>query len=294
MGLHTGQSALVTLHPASAETGIWFRRVDVTDRNQMVPAHWASVVSAELCTKLGNADGVSVSTVEHLMAAIAGTGLRNLVIDIDGPEVPILDGSSAPFVSAILRRGIRRQDAPVRAIELLKPVEVRNGDAYARLVPADTLEISFEIEFDDAAIGQQKKRLNMSNGAFVHELCDSRTFCRQADVDAMQANGLALGGAPGINAVVFDGDRVASPGGLRHNDEPVRHKMLDALGDLALAGAPLLARYEGHWAGHAMSNALLRTVFARPDAYRLVDCDDANLALLPGAGLTRNDAPIAA
>ncbi len=294
VGLHTGASAHVTLLPAPAETGIWFRRVDVEDRNQMVPAHWASVVSAELCTKLTNEDGVSVSTVEHLMAAIAGTGLCNLVIEIDGPEVPILDGSSAPFVAGILGRGIRRQDSPVRAIELLKPVEVRNGDAYARLTPADTLEIEFEIEFDDAAIGQQQKRLNMSNGAFVHELCDSRTFCRQSDVDTMQANGLALGGAPGVNAVVFDGDRVASPGGLRHSDEPVRHKMLDALGDLALAGAPLLARYEGHWAGHAMTNALLRTLFARPDAYRVIECDPERLASLPGAGLTRNDGPIAA
>ncbi|MEM0948504.1 MAG: UDP-3-O-acyl-N-acetylglucosamine deacetylase [Pseudomonadota bacterium] len=294
VGLHTGRSVRVTLHPASVETGIWFRRIDIGDRNQMIPAHWASVISAELCTKLGNDDGVSVSTVEHLMAAIAGTGLCNLVIDVDGPEIPILDGSSAPFVSAILKRGIRRQDAPVRAIEVLKPVEVRNGDAYARLLPATTLEISFEIEFDDAAIGQQQKRLNMSNGAFVHELCDSRTFCRQADVDAMHANGLALGGEPGINAVVFDGDRVSSPGGLRHRDEPVRHKMLDALGDLALAGIPLLARYEGHWSGHAMTNALLRTLFARPDAFRLVECDKTRLAALPGAGLTRNDAPVAA
>ena len=236
VGLHTGMPARVTLHPASAETGVWFRRTDVSDRDQMVPAHWASVVSAELCTKLVNTDGVSVSTVEHLMAAIAGTGLRNLVIDIDGPEVPILDGSSAPFVTGILKRGVREQDTPVRVIEILKPVEVRNGDAYARLVPSDTLEIEFEIDFEDAAIGQQQMRLNMANGAFVRELCDSRTFCRQADVDAMQANGLALGGTPGVNAVVFDGDRVASPGGLRHANEPVRHKMLDALGRSCAGG----------------------------------------------------------
>ncbi len=294
VGLHTGQPARLVLRPAAAEFGVWFRRLDVEGRDPMVSAHWAAVSSANLCTMISNNDGVSVSTIEHVMAAIAGTGLRNVLIEIDGPEVPILDGSAAPFVAGILKCGVREQAAPVRALEILKPVEVRNGDSYARLLPAETLEISFEIEFSDAAIGRQEKWLNMANGAFVHELCDSRTFCRQADVEAMQANGLALGGTSGENAVVFDGDRVVSPGGLRHRDEPVRHKMLDALGDLALAGAPLLARYEGHRAGHAMTNALLRALFAKPDAFRLVECSPAQEALLPGAGLTRNDAPLAA
>ena len=291
VGLHSGRAAKITLHPASAEHGIWFRRRDVTDRDPLVPAHWSSVVPAELATRLANADGVTVSTVEHLMAAIAGTGLSNVLVELDGPEVPILDGSAAPFVAGILSRGLRRQAAPVRVLEVLETVEVRNGRSYARLSPSDTLEIVFEIEFADQAIGHQKKRLSMSNGSFVHELCDSRTFCRLADVDAMQENGLALGGQPGINAVVFDGDRVMSPGGLRHPDEPVRHKMLDALGDLALAGAPVIGRYEGHRAGHAMTNALLRTLFARPGAVRMVECDDACAARLPGAGLTRRDAP---
>ncbi len=290
-GLHTGCPVRMTLHPASAEYGIWFRRTDVVERDPLVPARWDAVVSAELCTKIANTDGVSVSTIEHIMAAIAGTGISNLLIELDGPEVPILDGSSAEFVRVILARGVRQEPAPMRAIEVLRPVEVRNGEAFARLLPSSGLEIEFSIEFEDAAIGHQRKHLDMANGTFVHELCDSRTFCRQADVDAMQANGLALGGAPGINAVVFDGDRVLSPGGLRHRDEPVRHKMLDALGDLALAGAPLLARYEGHRAGHAMTNALLRTLFARPGALRMVECDPACVARLPGAGLTRHDAP---
>jgi UDP-3-O-[3-hydroxymyristoyl] N-acetylglucosamine deacetylase len=153
------------------------------------------------------------------------------------------------------------------------------------------LEIDFEIEFPEPAIGQQRKVLDLANGTFVHELCDSRTFCRQSDVDLMRENGLALGGEPGKNAVVFDGDRVLSPGGLRHRDEPVRHKMLDVVGDLALAGAHLQARYSGHKAGHAMTNALLRTLFAKPDSYRLVECDAATVARLPGAGLTRQDMP---
>ena len=290
-GLHTGVPVRMTLQPASAEFGVWFHRTDIEDRDAMIAARWDAVTPSELCTKLTNADGVSVSTVEHVMAAIAGTGLRNVLVEIDGPEVPILDGSAAPFVRAILAKGLREQAAPVRALQILRPIEVRNGDAFARLHPAESLQMDFEIDFVDAAIGKQRKALDLANGTFVHELCDSRTFCRQADVDAMQANGLALGGAPGINAVVFEGDKVLSPGGLRHVDEPVRHKMLDALGDLALAGAPILGRYEGHKAGHAMTNALLRTLFAKPDAFRLVECDAARTRRLPGAGLTRHDAP---
>lgn len=291
VGLHTGKSARVVLHPASAEHGIWFRRTDAVDGDPMIPARWDAVPEAELCTKIANSDGVSISTIEHLMAAIAGTGLSNLLIEVEGPEIPILDGSSAVFVKAILSRGVREQAVPVRAFRVLKPVEVRNGSAFARLDPAESLEIDFEIDFSEEAIGHQHKALNMANGTFVHELCDSRTFCRQSDVEIMQSKGLALGGEPGKNSVVFDGDQVLSPGGLRHNDEPVRHKMLDAMGDLALAGAPILGRYSGHKAGHAMTNALLRALFSDPEAFELVECDQTMDARLPGAGLTRHDSP---
>ncbi|MBT8454934.1 MAG: UDP-3-O-acyl-N-acetylglucosamine deacetylase [Rhodobacteraceae bacterium] len=290
VGLHTGQRTRVVMHPASAEYGIWFRRSDVTDRDALIPARWDAVTQSELCTKISNTDGVSISTIEHIMAAIAGTGLHNALIEVDGPEVPILDGSAAPFVNGILARGLREQHAPVRALQILERVEVRNGEAFARLDPSDTLEIDFQIDFNEPAIGRQRKHLNMANGTFVHELCDSRTFCRSEDVDAMRARGLARGGSL-ANAVVVDGARILTPGGLRHSDEAVRHKMLDALGDLALAGAPFLARYSGHRAGHAMTNALLRTLFARPDAYRMVECDASCAARLPGAGLTRFDAP---
>jgi len=279
----------MVVQPASAEYGIWFRRTDVVGVDNMIPARWDSVVPSQLCTKLVNEAGVEVSTVEHLMAALAGCGIHNALIDIDGPEVPILDGSAAPFVAAFLARGLQQLDAPVRALQILETVEVQDGAARARLSPADTLEIDFHIEFEDAAIGLQEKTLNMANGAFVRELCDCRTFCRQADVDWMHANGLALGGVPGENAVVVDGDRVLSPGGLRHDDEAVRHKMLDALGDLALAGAPILGRYRGHRAGHALTNRLLRTLFARPDAYRMVTCDAEMACRLPGAGLRPAD-----
>jgi UDP-3-O-[3-hydroxymyristoyl] N-acetylglucosamine deacetylase len=220
--------------------------------------------------------------------------VHNALVEIDGPEVPILDGSSAPFVRGIMQRGLRRLHAPVRVLEVLKEVTVTDGEASATLSPADTLTIDFEIDFVDGAIGHQHKSLVMENGSFARELCDSRTFCRQADVDAMQSNGLALGGAPGENAVVFDGDAVLSPGGLRHADEPVRHKMLDALGDLALAGAPIMGRYTGVRAGHSLTNTLLRKLFATPGAVRMVVCDDAAATRLPGHGLVWDEIPAVA
>jgi UDP-3-O-[3-hydroxymyristoyl] N-acetylglucosamine deacetylase len=288
VGLHTGRAVRLTLKPAPAEFGIWFRRVDNAGRDGLIAARWDQVVSSELCTKIANESGVSVMTVEHLMAAIAGCGVTNILVEIDGPEVPILDGSAAPFVRGILGRGIQVQAAPVRAFRLLETVEVRNGSAYARLEPAETLEIAFRIDFADQAIGLQEKHLVMANGTFVHELADSRTFCRNSDVKVMRDRGLALGGSY-ENAVVVDGDVVLTPGGLRHRDEAVRHKMLDALGDLALAGAPLLARYSADRAGHAMTNALLRTLFARPTAFRMIELLPSEAASLPGAGLRRAD-----
>lgn len=291
VGLHSGKAASATILPAPANRGIVFRRMDTDVHDCEIPARYDLVKQSPLCTLLVNAEGVSVSTVEHIMAALSGCGIHNAVIEVSGPEVPILDGSSAQFVRGILARGLRRQDAPVRALRVLKPVEVIKGDARARLVPHDTLLIEFSIEFEDAAIGRQKKLLNMSNGSFVRELSTSRTFCRQSDVDTMQANGLALGGNPGENAVVFDGDRVLSPGGLRQPDEPVRHKMLDALGDLALAGMPILGHYQGLRAGHAVTNDLLRALFATPDAYEIVTCDAEMAARLPGAGVHWGEIP---
>lgn len=288
VGLHSGHPVKMIVRPASAEYGIWFRRTDVVGADPLIPARWDVVEQVPLCTRLVNDDAVSVSTVEHVMAALAGCGIQNALIEIDGPEVPILDGSSAPFVEAFIARGLQRLDAPNRVIRVLREIEVRNGDAFARLTPHESLEIDFHIEFQDAAIGRQDKTLNMANGAFVRELCDSRTFCRQADVDYMHANGLALGGTL-ENAVVVDGDKVLSPGGVRHTDEAVRHKMLDALGDLALAGAPILGRYTGHRAGHAMTNALLRALFAQPDAYRMEVCDASTARLLPGVGVKQAD-----
>ena len=270
--------------PAAPDHGIVFQRLDLADGPALLPARFDAVTQSPLCTLLRNGDGASVSTIEHIMAALVGCGVHNALVQLDGPEVPIMDGSAVQFVRDILQTGLQTQPAPLRAIKVQKRIEVRRGDAWARLDPADTLEIDFSIDFDDAAIGVQRKVLNMANGSFVRELCDSRTFCRKSDVDTMRANGLALGGTL-ENAVVVDGDAVLSPGGLRHADEAVRHKMLDALGDLALAGAPLLARYTGHRAGHALTNDLLHALFDTPDAWCFVGCDNDIAGRLPGAGV---------
>lgn len=290
-GLHSGADVRMVLRPAAANFGVWFRRTDILTGDALVPARWDAVVASKLCTLVANTSGVTVSTIEHLMAALAGLALHNCLIEIDGPEVPILDGSSVAFVTGILRHGILAQSAPVRAIRVLKAVEVREGQALARLEPSDMLEIDFRIDFAEPAIGRQARRLNMSNGAFVRELADSRTFCRQSDVDEMRARGLAQGGSL-ENAVVFDGDRVLTPGGLRHADEPVRHKMLDALGDLSLAGGPVLGRYTGVRAGHAMTNRLLRLLFSTPGAWRIDDCIGTTGGKLPGVGVARSDVPV--
>jgi UDP-3-O-[3-hydroxymyristoyl] N-acetylglucosamine deacetylase len=286
-GLHSGRPARMLLRPAT-EGGIRFRRVDVENRDNLIPARFDRVVDTTLCTVLGNAAGVTVSTVEHVMAALAGTGVTDAVVEIDGPEIPIMDGSAHRFVQAILRAGLRPLPGDLRAIRVLKPVREQEGDVVAELGPAPTLAIDFAIDFPDAAIGRQAKRLTMENGTFVHELSDCRTFCRRADVEAMQANGLALGGSLD-NAVVVEDDRVLNPGGFRRADECVRHKMLDALGDLALAGAPILGAYRGVRAGHGATNRLLRRLFATPGAWEWVTLDAEAARHLPGAGVGAAD-----
>lgn len=292
-GLHTGRLVRMSVAPAPCGHGIVFRRTDLSGDAAVLPARWDLVDGTPLCTRLVNAAGTMVSTIEHLMAALAGLGIVNARIDLDGPEVPILDGSAAPFVRKLVMAGVVPQVADCRLLKITRPVEVSQGDASARLDPADGFELDFRIDFAEASIGHQSLSLNMRNGTFVRELCDSRTFCRQSDVEAMRAQGLALGGTYD-NAVVFDADDVLSPGGLRHADEPVRHKMLDALGDLALAGGPILGRYTGIRAGHALTNRLLRAVFADPSSHEWVRCDAAMARALPGMGVRPADLALSA
>lgn len=268
VGVHTGEYTRVSVRPAAADTGIVFVRTDVRDRDNRLPVTGEAVCKTQLGTVIGNADDVTVSTIEHLMAAFAMLGVDNAVVEVDGPEMPIMDGSSAAFVRLLDRAGLRPQEAPRRFIEILDVVEVVDGDKRATLRPADGFEVAFEIRFDTAAIGRQAIDMSMDEQAFRDELADCRTFGFLREVEALRAMGLARGGSM-ENCVVIDGDRVLNPEGLRRPDEFVRHKALDAIGDLYVLGAPILGRFEGVLAGHALNNALVRALLARPDAWRV-------------------------
>lgn len=280
IGLHSGAPAKLILRPAETDAGITFTRVDLQHSNR-IRAHFSQVSDTTLCTRLSNEAGTSVSTVEHLMAALAGLGVTNVSVEIDGPEVPIMDGSSKLFVAAIRSAGIVAQATERHVLRILKPVEVVTEAGAARLEPAEEFEIDFEIDFPDTPIGWQARRMNVANGAFCDFLADSRTFVKAQDVDALRARGLALGGSLN-NAIVVDFKGIQNPGGFRHEDECVRHKMLDAVGDLALAGAPILGRYIGYKAGHGLTNKLLHKLFDTPGAWAFERCSDVSAMGLPG------------
>lgn len=268
VGVHTGREVSVTLSPGPADSGVVFLRADVHDRDPRIPARADRVVETRLGTVIGNDAGVKVSTIEHLMATLCALGVDNAVISLDGPEAPIMDGSCQPFVAAVDRVGLRTQQARRQHIEILGTVSVTDGDKRAVLSPADGFEIAFEILFETGAIGRQRIDLAVDERSFREDLADSRTFGFLHEVEALRAAGLARGGNMD-NVLVIDGDEVLNPGGLRRPDEFVRHKALDAIGDLYLLGAPLLGRYEGVYAGHGLNNALARALLARPDAWRL-------------------------
>lgn len=291
-GLHSGRPVRMTVRPANPDTGIEFLRVDVSGRNTRIPARFDTVNDTKLCTRIANSDRVEVSTIEHLMAALAGCGVHNAIVELDGPEVPIMDGSSARFVQEILATGVKTLDAPVKILRILRQVSIVDDGAYVAIMPSEKFEIDFQIEYDDSAIGVQHRTLNMKNGSFVRELSNCRTFCLQSDVESMEAAGLALGGSLD-NAIVIDNGTVLNPKGFRREDECVRHKMLDALGDLALVGMPIVGRYRGIKAGHRMTNLLLRKLFATPDAYEIITADAAQIAHLPGTSLSFEDLGIA-
>ena len=269
VGVHSGERVRLSIRPAPAGHGVVFVRADVRDRDNRVPVSGEAVVDARLNTTIANAEGVTVSTIEHLMAALAALGVSNAVIELDGPELPIMDGSALPFVQLLDRAGFRRQETPQRFIEVLEPIEVVEGDKWARLTPCDRYEMAFEIDFDSAAIGNQRVDFVVDEQTFRDEICAARTFGFAHEVEALRRAGLARGGSL-ENAVVIDGDAILNPGGLRMADEFVRHKALDAIGDLYVLGAPLLARYEGFKGGHALNNKLVRELLARPEAWRVV------------------------
>jgi len=273
IGLHSGSRVGMTLVPAAAGSGINFVRTDLLASGRglaeaTVPARWDAVVDTRLCTVVGNATGVTVGTVEHLMSALRGCGIDNLTVELDGPEVPVMDGSAAPFVFLVECSGIQVQDQPRRLLRVLKEVSVVEGEKSAVLTPAAAPGFSFEIDFDSAVVRRQEGHLRLTASSFKAEVARARTFGFLHEVDMMRRAGLARGGSLD-NAIVISGDRVMNEGGLRYKDEFVRHKILDAVGDLYLAGAPILGHYSGIRAGHALNNKLLRALFADASAWRL-------------------------
>ncbi|MDP2258268.1 MAG: UDP-3-O-acyl-N-acetylglucosamine deacetylase [Caulobacter sp.] len=268
VGVHTGAHVRVAVRPAAIDAGVTFVRTDLKDIDNAIRVSAEAVGQTRLGTVINNAAGASVSTIEHLMAAFCALGIDNVVVELDGPEVPILDGSADVFIQFLDRAGRRRQEASRRFIEVLEPVEVVEGDKRAVLLPSDRFEVAFEIAFDSAPIGRQRVDLEITEQSFREELADCRTFGFLKDVEALRAAGLARG-ASMDNAVVLDGDRVLNPEGLRRPDEFVRHKALDAVGDLYVAGLPLLARFEGLYAGHGLNNQLVRALMARPQSWRV-------------------------
>ncbi len=269
VGVHTGDRVRLAVRPAPVGTGIVFVRTDITDRDNRIPVSGEAVVDARLNTMIENAAGVRLSTIEHLMAAFAALGVSNAVVEVDGPELPILDGSALQFVQLLDRAGFRKQEAPVEYIEILEPIRVQEGDKSAVLLPCDRYEMRFEIDFPTPVIGNQVVDFVVDEQTFRDEIMAARTFGFAHEVEALRKAGLARGGSL-ENAVVIDGDQILNPGGLRMEREFVKHKALDAIGDLYVLGAPLLGRYEGVKAGHAINNLLVRELLANPQAWRVV------------------------
>ena len=273
IGLHSGQKVFMSLLPAGPDTGIIFRRVDL-EKPVEIKGHALNVGATELASTLVQ-DGVKVATVEHLLSAIAGLGIDNCVIELSAAEVPIMDGSSGPFVFLIQSAGIQEQDAPKRFVRIKQPVQVQDGDKYARIEPYDGFRVSFSIEFRHPVFStsRQTATIDFSSTSFVKEVSRARTFGFMRDVEMMRSKNLALGGSLD-NAVVLDEYRVLNHEGLRYEDEFVRHKILDAIGDLYLIGHSLIGSYSAYKSGHQLNNKLLRAVLADPSAWEEVTFQD--------------------
>lgn len=290
VGLHSGQRVELTLRPSAPDTGIVFRRVDLPEPVS-IPMTAEAVTDTRLASTVSNG-GAKVQTIEHLMSACAGLGIDNLLIDITADEVPILDGSASSFVFLLQSAGIALQNAPRRFIKLLKPVEVREGDGanakWARLEPYHGFKLSFEIDFDHRVVDStgQRVEFDLGHDSYSRDIARARTFGFTKEVEYMRSKGLALGGGLD-NAIVMDDTKVLNVGGLRYDDEFVKHKILDAMGDLYVVGRPLLAAYSAFRSGHAMNNQLLRELLAHPDAFEIVTFDDEKRAPVGFAEVAR-------
>ena len=272
--LHGGNHTRLLMKPAPIGTGIRFVRTDVSDRDNRIDVSPQAVSNVKNCTTLENAAGVKVATIEHFLAALAAAGIDNLLVDIDGQELPALDGSSEPFLKLIEQVGITSQPAPRRYVKVLKTVEITRGESFARVEPAERLELDVTIDFDDAAIGFQRFEIAPNVRSFRDRLASARTFARMHEVAALQEAGLSKGGSLD-NAVVVDGDKVLNPEGLRFNDEFVRHKTLDLLGDLYLGG-PMIGRVTTVRGGHAINHDVLMALFSDAEAWRFVSLKQDN------------------
>lgn len=287
VGLHSGAQVTLTLQPAPANSGIVFVRNDLEEGANEILADYRSVCDTLLCTKISNDHGASVGTIEHLMAALSAMGVDNVRIEINGPEVPIMDGSSAPFVFLIESVGLQTQDQPRRFIKVLKPVSLEHEGKTVSLAPADDFIIDFSIEFASEAIGHQQIKFDVSASGFKNRYSKARTFGFLQEVEYLRSKGLARGGSLD-NAVVVDGDRVLNETGLRYSDEFVRHKVLDAVGDLYLAGARLLGCFTAHKAGHQLNNMILHDLLADESAWcwttqAAETRDDSNVIAFPSS-----------
>jgi UDP-3-O-[3-hydroxymyristoyl] N-acetylglucosamine deacetylase len=270
IGLHSGKSVSLRLCPAPAGHGIVFKRTDLEEGKNLIPALYDRVTDTRLCTLIENEFGAKVGTIEHLMAALHAAGIDNLLIELDAAEVPVMDGSSKPFIDAIDSAGLQEQSAPRRAIKILKTITVRDGDKTVILSPSDVPVFRGKIEFAHPSIGAQEYTLKLVNGNFRHDVADCRTFGFLKEAEMLRAAGLGLGGSL-ENAVILDEDGVMNEEGLRCTDEFARHKVLDAVGDLYLAGGPILGAYDGYKGGHALNNAILHALFADRTAWMPVD-----------------------
>jgi len=270
VGVHSGEKATVKILPATESSGITFVRTDIKAIDNIIQAKWSNVSDTKLCTAISNKDGVRVSTVEHIMSAFAVLGVDNATVEIDGPELPIMDGSSLEFIKKINQVGLAKQKSRRKAILIKKTVCFVEDEKEVRLLPSKQQLYSFEIEFDSKAIGFQAFDYLLDDGSYADEIAPARTFGHLREVEYLRSLGLAKGGSL-ENAIVVDDEKVLNPEGLRYSNEFVRHKILDAIGDVYMAGFQVIGSYHGFKSSHAMNNQLLKALFADPDAYEIVD-----------------------
>ncbi len=287
-GLHFGKNVRMIVHPAPADHGIVFKRLDIKGDHAYILASFENVSKTYLRTQLTNSNGVSVITAEHILAAFAGLGIHNALVELSEAEVPIFDGSSRTFVKAILQSGVIELKKKIRLYEVVKEIRVGSSDAWAELRPAKTFSIDFEMNWPGTALRKQSLNMPIVNGAFVREICDSRTFCRKGDVGRLKDEGLALGG--GIeNAIIVGENEMIAQDGLRYADECIRHKILDALGDLSLVGRPILGKFVSCAGGHGLTNLLLRESFKSGDIFVSKDFSESDRNKLPGFDISKAD-----